>query len=146
LKKLPLQTQRVKKKPQGKRRNVAATEERPEQQHRLYAELWISFAALIRSYVAAHDLARPVSNRAFVDEGESGHLTLRGEHKTLALEFDAVTGAGNWAVYEDDPGPERVLERGEFTIGEDSQVALSDRREKLELAAAAEAFTARVFD
>jgi len=109
-------------------------------------ELWVSFVALIRSYVAAHDLAKPVSDHALVDEGGAGHLTLRGEHKTLVLEFDAVTGAGTWTVYEDDPGPERVLERGRFEIGEDSQVMLSDRAGKLELEVAAEAFTARVFD
>lgn len=42
-------------------------------------ELWVSFVALIRSYVAAHDLARSVSDHALVDEGEAGHLTLRGE-------------------------------------------------------------------
>ena len=113
---------------------------------RVFAELWISFAALIRSYVAAHDLSKPVTEHALVDEGEEGHLTLRGEGKILALEYDSATGAGNWTIYEDDPGPERVLNRGEFTIGEDSQVVLSDRRGKLELEVAAEAFTAKVFD
>jgi hypothetical protein len=117
-----------------------------EQQRRLYAELWVSFAALIRSYVAAHDLAKPISNHALVDEGDAGHLTLRGEQKTLTLEFDAANAAGNWALYEDDPGPERVLERGRFGIGEDSLVTLSDRMGKLELEVAAEAFTAKVFD
>ena len=117
-----------------------------ERRHRLYAELWTSFVALIRSYVAAHDLAKPVSNHALVDEGAAGHLTLRGEHKTLGLEFDAATGVGSWAVYEDDPGPERVLERGRFEIGEDSQVTFGDRAGKLDLEVAAEAFTAKVFD
>ena len=109
-------------------------------------ELWVSFVALIRSYVAAHDLAKPVSDHALVDEGEFGHLTLRGEHKTLMLEFDKSTGDGSWTVYEDDPGPERVIERGRFGIDEDSLVALSDRAGKLELEVAAEAFTAKVFD
>jgi hypothetical protein len=113
---------------------------------RVFAELWISFAALIRSYVAAHDLSKPVNEHALVDEGESGCLTLRGEGRILALEYDSATGDGSWTIYEDDPGPERVLERGQFTIGEDSQVALSDRRGKLDLEVAAEAFTAKVFD
>lgn len=117
-----------------------------EQQRRLYAELWISFVALIRSYVAAHDLAKPVSNHALVDEGENGHLTLRGEHKTLDLAFDPASGTGSWAIYEDDPGPERVLERGSFGLSEDSLVELSDRVKKLEMEVAAEAFTAKVFD
>ena len=113
---------------------------------RIYAELWISFAALIRSYVAAHDLSKPVSEHALVDEGEDGCLTLRGEGKLLALLYDPATGAGSWTTYEDDPGPERVLESGEFKIDEDSLVALSDRRGKLELEVAAEAFTAKIFD
>ncbi|MGC2161932.1 MAG: hypothetical protein WA634_08495 [Silvibacterium sp.] len=113
---------------------------------RVFAELWTSFAALIRSYVAAHDLARPVSDHALVDEGEAGHLTLRDEQKTLTLEFDAATGTGNWRVYEDDPGPDRVLEQGRFEMDENSQVALSDRVGKLDLEVAAEAFTAKVFD
>ena len=111
----------------------------------LYRELWISFASLIRSYVAAHDIGRP-TGRALVDDGDEGHLTLRGESKTLNIDFDPVTGSGSWATYEDDPGPERVLEQGQFRIGEDSQVEFSDRRGKLELEVAAEAFTAKVFD
>lgn len=128
---------------------MAPTRSDPGQQHRVYAELWVSFAALIRSYVAANDLARPVSKHAIVEEGENGRLTVRAGHKTLGLEFDAAAGAGRWRVYEDDlrpePGPERVLERGEFRIGEDSQVALSGRMGKLELDVAAEIFTAKVF-
>ena len=112
---------------------------------RLFAELWVSFVSLIRSYVAAHDIGRPIGH-ALVDEGEDNHLTLRSENKILTLAFDAATGAGSWTIYEDDPGPERVLEQGEFKIGDDSQVTLSDRRGKLELEVAAEAFTAKVFD
>lgn len=125
---------------------MAATQQGPEQHNSLYAELWISFVALIRSYVAAHDLAKPVSNHAMVDESEAGCLTLHGEHKTLGLEFDGATGAGSWKIYEEDPGPGRALERGNFRIGADSQVALSDRAGKLEMEVAAEAFTAKVFD
>ena len=111
----------------------------------LYRELWISFASLIRSYVAAHDIGRAIGH-ALVDEGEDGHLTLRGEGRTLSIDFDVTTGAGAWAVYEDDPGPDRMLGQGEFRMGEDSQVEFSDRRGKLELEVAAEAFTAKVFD
>jgi len=113
---------------------------------RVYVELWISFAALIRSYVAAHDLSRPAIYHSRVDLGEDRYLTLTGAGKILTLEFETATGVGNWKLYEDDPGPERVLERGKFKIGEDSQVELSDRRGKLELEVAAEAFTAKVFD
>ena len=118
---------------------------------RVYAELWISFAALIRSYVAAHDLSKPVAEHALVDEGGDGLFTFRVGGKMLALEFDSAAGSGTWTLYEDDPGeddfrPEQVIERGEFRIGEDSMVVLSDRRGKLELEVAAEAFTAKVFD
>lgn len=117
-----------------------------EQQPRLYAELWTSFVALIRSYVAAHDLARPLAQHALVDEGEDGHLMLRGERQVLVLDFDKATGTGKWVVCEKDPAVERVLEQGSFSIDENSQVALSDRAGKLDLEVAAEACTARVFD
>jgi hypothetical protein len=113
---------------------------------RVYAELWISFAALIRSYVAAHDLSKSVSEHALVDAGEEGCLTLRSEGKILALEYDSATGSGTWNLYEDDPGAERLADQGEFRIGEDSQVTLSDRLGKLDLEVAAEAFTAKFFD
>jgi hypothetical protein len=118
----------------------------PTLANRVHAELWISFVSLIRSYVAAHDLSRPVTEHATVDEDENGSLTLRGEGKILALAYDLATGVGSWTIYEDDPGPERALGRGEFKIGEDSEVELSDRRGKLEMEVAAEAFTAKVFD
>lgn len=125
---------------------MATAQQKILQPDRLYAELWVSFVALIRSYVAAHDLAKPLSNHSLVDEGNAGCLTLRGDHKTLALEFDNATAAGTWVLYEGDPGPERVLELGKFRMGEDSQIALSDRMGKLEMEVAAEAFTAKVFD
>jgi hypothetical protein len=129
------------KKPQRKKAKMAAE----TLASRVYAELWISFAALVRSYVAAHDLSKPVTEHALVDEGENGCLTLRGEGKILALEYDSATGAGTWNLYEDDPGAERLLDHGDFRIGEDSQVVLSDRRGKLDLEVAAEAFTAKIF-
>lgn len=113
---------------------------------RVYAELWISFASLIRSYVAGHDLSKPVTEHTLVQEGDNGTLTLRGEGKILRLEYDAASGAGSWTMYEDDSGAERALDRGSFKIAEDSLVELSDRRGKLELEVAAEAFTAKVFD
>ena len=109
-------------------------------------ELWVSFVSLIRSYVAAHDLAKPVSEHALVDEGEDGQLTLRGEGKTLELEFDPATSKGSWTLYEDDPGPDRVLSQGRFEITDQSLVAMSDRMGKLELEVAAEAFTALFFE
>ncbi|MBT9330570.1 hypothetical protein [Paracidobacterium acidisoli] len=94
-------------------------------------------------------MARP-TGRTLVDEDAlkdgAGRLTLRNGQKILVLEFSTENGAGTWTLYEDDPGPERVLERGEYRIGADSLVALSDRRGTLELEVAAEAFTARIFD
>jgi len=112
---------------------------------RVFAELWISFASLVRSYVAAHDLGR-IAGHAFVDNGTDGHLSVREEKKILSIEFDVHTGAGQWTIYEDDPGPERQLSNGEFRIGADSLVTFSDRRGAVELEIAAEAFTAKIFD
>jgi hypothetical protein len=112
---------------------------------RVFIELWISFVSLVRSYVAAHDLGR-IEGRAFVDDGEERRLTVREEKKILVIEFDAQTGTGEWAMYDDEVGPERRLKGGEFRIGADSMVTFSDRRDAVEMEIAAEAFTAKVFD
>jgi hypothetical protein len=117
----------------------------PGSQERVLVELWVSLAALIRSYVAAHDIGRPVG-RALVDAGDDGRLTIRGDEKILTIDFDVKSGNGNWALYEDDPGPERQLTNGTFRMGTDSMVEFSDRRGKLEMEIAAEAFTARIFE
>ena len=112
---------------------------------RVFVELWISFASLVRSYVAAHDLGR-IEGRALVDDDEDGRLTVREENRILVIEFEAQTGTGEWTMYEDEPGPERRLSGGKFRIGADSLVTFSDRRGSVEMEIAAEAFTAKVFD
>lgn len=112
---------------------------------RFFAELWISFASLVRSYVAAHDLGR-IEGRTFVDDGNEGRLTIREEKKILVIEFDAHAGTGQWTIYEDEPGPERQLTNGKFHFAVDSLVTFSDRRGAVELEIAAEAFTAKIFD
>ncbi len=112
---------------------------------RVFTELWISFVSVVRSYVAAHDLGR-IEGHAFVDDGEEGRLTVREENRILVIEFDPQMGTGQWAIYEDEPGPERRLKAGEFRIGADSLVTFSDRRGAVEMEIAAEAFTAKVFD
>jgi hypothetical protein len=117
----------------------------PVGNEQVFTELWISFASLIRSYVAAHDLGR-VKGRAFVDDGTEGRLTVREEKKILVVEFDRSTGKGQWTIYEDDPGPERRLSGGDFSVGTDSLVTFSDRHGSVELEIAAEAFTAKIFD
>lgn len=117
----------------------------PAGNERIFVELWISFVSLVRSYVAAHDLGR-ITGHAFIDDGTDGRLTIREEKKVLVVEFDAQTGAGQWTIYEDEPGPERQLSNGKFSIGVDSMVTFSDRHGAVELEIAAEAFTAKVFD
>lgn len=112
---------------------------------RVFTELWISLVSVVRSYVAAHDLGR-IEGHAFVDDGEEGRLTVREENRILVIEFDPQMGTGQWAIYEDEPGPERRLKAGEFRIGADSLVTFSDRRGAVEMEIAAEAFTAKVFD
>lgn len=112
---------------------------------RVWTELWISFVSLVRSYVAAHDLGR-IEGRAFVDDGGDGRLTVREEKKILTIEFDAQTGAGQWTIYEDEVGPERLIKSGGFRISPDSMVRFSDRHGAVEMEIAAEAFTAKVFE
>jgi hypothetical protein len=84
--------------------------------------------------------------RALVDEGKDSRLTIRGEKKILTIELDQHSGLGQWTLYEDDPGPERQLSEGRFQLTADSLVEFSDRRGKLDLEVAAEAFTAKIFD
>lgn len=115
-----------------------------EERHRLYSELWISFVALIRSYAAAQDFARPAAIHTRVHEEGTGHLTVCSGSRTLEMGFDAATGSGSWAVYEGEAG-RRTMERGNFEIGEDSRIAMSDSAGRLELEVAAEAFSAKVF-
>jgi hypothetical protein len=117
----------------------------PETDQRIYVELWISFTSLIRSYVAAHDIGRPVG-RALVDDGEDGRLTVRTDRKILTIVYDAATGKGTWGIFADDPGPERELNEGSFQIDTESMVEFGDRKGRLELEIAAEAFTAKIFD
>jgi hypothetical protein len=112
---------------------------------RVLVELWISFVSLVQSYVAAHDIGKPVG-RALVDAGENGRLTIRGSEKILVIEFEVKTGMGQWSLYEDGPGPERALANGGFRMTTDSMVEFSDRRGRLEMEIAAEAFTAKIFE
>lgn len=116
-----------------------------EQQHSLYAELWVSFTALIRSYVAANDLAKPASDHARVDEG-NGTLIARNARKSLELEFDATAGVGEWMIYRQGPGLKKMLDQGGFSIDEESRILMNGSAEKLELEVAAEKFASKVFD
>ncbi len=117
----------------------------PEIDTRIFQELWISFTSLVRSYVAAHDIGRVVG-RTLVDEGEEDRLTVRGERKILVIQYAADTGKGSWAIYEDEAGPERMLSEGTYRIDTESMVEFSDRKGRLDLEIAAEAFTAKIFD
>jgi hypothetical protein len=107
------------------------------------AELWVSLISLIQSYVAGHELGKR-SGAAIIGKRDNGGMTIESDGRTLAI--DCANCAGNWSLYEDGVGPERVLGKGSFHIGTDSMVEFSDRKGKLELDVAAEAFTAKIFD
>jgi hypothetical protein len=117
----------------------------PQVEGSLLTELWVSLASLIRSYVAAHDIGRPEGSTP-VKVGDDGSLTIRGEQKALVIGLDTASGAGHWELHEEGPGPERQLNAGTFELTTASMVEFSDRRGKLELEVAAEAFTAKIFD
>ncbi len=119
------------------------------------AELWTSLRSLILSYVAGHELGKRGGDQATTTAGsDGGRLTIQSEGRTLAIEFTLESTSaspecfnkGEWRLYEDGPGPARVITKGSFHIGTDSTVEFSDRRGKLELEVAAEAFTAKIFD
>jgi hypothetical protein len=113
---------------------------------RVSAELWTSFVALVRSYAAAGDLAKPPAKRTLVDVSDGRALTLRGERKALTLRFDDLTGQGEWMVNREGHGRGKALESGTFRFDEESRVVLGSRAEKLEMEVAAEEFTSKVFD
>ncbi len=113
------------------------TEAVPDQ--RLFQELWISFVALIRSYVAGYDLGRATGHTLL--EANEADLSIQSPRKRLDVRFDSRNGKGVWAV-----SVERELENGNFQFARDSQVRLSDRRGTVDMEIAAEALTAKVLD
>lgn len=100
------------------------------------AELWVSLVSLVRSYAAAHDLGQ-TANHSSIKEA-AGSLNLEASGNDLLIEFDPQSGDGKWTL--------NGTPTGMFHVGLDSMVEFSDRRGKLELEIAAEAFTAKVFD
>ncbi|HEY0760061.1 MAG TPA: hypothetical protein VGD59_12485 [Acidisarcina sp.] len=117
-------------------------------ERKVIGELWVSLVSLILSYVAGHELGK-IGGSPAVTQGKEGRVTIASEGRMLAIECvtDCETsGIGEWRLIEEAPDRGRVLSKGSFRIGADSMVEFSDRKGKLELEVAAEAFTAKIFD
>ena len=100
-------------------------------------ELWISFAALIRSYAAALAMAAPGSEFEVADRGACG-LQIENASKKLDLELDKAGGSGCWSLTEG-----ARSDTGEFRMDEDGRVSL-DGNGPMEMDAAAEILTAKI--
>ncbi|HEY0795369.1 MAG TPA: hypothetical protein VGD64_06270 [Acidisarcina sp.] len=114
------------------------------------AELWVSLVSLIQSYVAAHELGKRAGAAAIGEaNANGGELIVSSGGRRMLIA--CVNGAGAWRVFDQSAGDEgavsgNVIGEGSFHIGADSLVEFSDRKGKLELDVAAEAFTAKIFD
>jgi hypothetical protein len=109
------------------------------------AELWVSLVSLIQSYVAGHEVGKTAGGAAMDRFGEDERgLAIESDGKTLRI--DCAAGVGEWVLHDNGVGPEKIIGKGVFHIGADSMVEFSDRKGKLELDIAAEAFTAKIFD
>jgi hypothetical protein len=79
----------------------------------LQAELWVSFASLLRAYAAAAEAHGGVGTRV---EAADGTLTLTAGRVALRVECDVASGAGTWMRRRADAelarGAFRLLESG----------------------------------
>lgn len=91
------------------------------------AELWVSFASVLRSYVAAASLNSAATFT--VDSSENSIRIATGE-AVLALQVDPQTGAGYWQL----AGSATAME-GRFILLHDGRIALDGKMLDLDHAA-----------
>lgn len=91
---------------------------------RLYAELWVSLASLLRSYTAAHGLNG--NRQATVELGEE-RITVRHGERWLDLKRNVAT-----VIWQREDGTSGVLE-----LTEAGRLKSSESEEEMDLAAEA---------
>ena len=79
---------------------------------RVYAELWISLASLLRSYCAAHGVH---SNRHATVETDEEEIAVRHEEKWLRLERDGAIVT--WTRENGSSGSMEIAETGQLRSG-----------------------------
>jgi hypothetical protein len=91
------------------------------------AELWISFASLLRSYVAAASLNSAAEVKVDADEGS---IRIATGGATLAMQLDPQSGAGYWELRGCSPALQ-----GRFILLHDGRIALDGKMLDLDHAA-----------
>ena len=91
------------------------------------AELWVSFASLLRSYVAAASLNLAAEVTVDADEGS---IRIATGEAALAMQVDPRSGAGYWQL----TGSATAMQ-GRFILLHDGRVALDGKMLDLDHAA-----------
>jgi hypothetical protein len=109
----------------------------------LYQELWISFAALLKSFAAAVSLALPGGAMKISDRDGCG-LQFCTASKVLEIAFDSQSGSGQWSIKSLDGST--TASSGAFVIDRAGTVSLDGiaSGSPMEMDAAAETLAARI--
>lgn len=91
------------------------------------AELWVSFASVLRSYVAAASLH---SAAAFTVDSTENSISIAAGGAVLAFQVDPQEGAGYWRL----SGPATAMQ-GQFILLHDGRIALDGKMLELDHAA-----------
>lgn len=89
----------------------------PSAQTLLASELWVSFAALLRSYIA---VARQNSGEAPKIAMAGDSLAVVADQARLEVRYDAEVRAGSWRLR----GPHQEETRGRFELLPEGSIAL----------------------
>jgi hypothetical protein len=91
------------------------------------AELWVSFASVLRSYVAAASLH---SATVFTVDSTESAISLRTDGAVLAFQVDPQNGAGYWQL-----NGSETSTQGRFILLHDGRIALDGKMLDLDHAA-----------
>ena len=110
-------------------------------------EMWISFATLLRAYLAAASLGQEVP-QAMLVEPRKNELHLEGPRRTIKLDLQMRSGEGYWAIYDlaRATNGESLLGGGACGLAMDGRFAWSDKAGALEMDALAEALATLVLE
>ena len=109
-------------------------------------ELWISFASLLRAYVAAAQMGLEVA-QVFVLQAHADELELVSSSRTIRIVLDAGKAEGYWVMHQAPAlSPDTLLAEGAFRIGMDSLVEWTGLPGRQEMDAVAEALATLVLE
>ncbi len=114
---------------------------------RVLAELWTSFASLLRSYLAGAELYAPAERaRAQVTTSPEGEVIVVTPTRYLVLEANLADGNGYWSLYEGAPNPEAMLGDGIFRLSLDGAMEWTGIPGKVAMEQVAEALTTMILE